>query len=112
MKLSTKIQKLFDDIFKGKDYYKFLNLLSTYDNRFHTIVIKVDMEPMELIQKLRLISFLILSSIFKYKTDTFERIGEIETEFLVIRSYQDRKYQMNIILFKDSGIIQISILEI
>ena len=37
---------------------------------------------------------------------------ESENGFLIIRSYQDDKYQMNITLFKDSGIMQINILEI
>ena len=115
MKLSKKIQKLFNDTFKEKDYYTFLESLSTFDNRYHTIIIRMDMISLtELIQKVRLLSFLILSSssIFKYKNIAIRHFEESENGFLIIRSYQDDKYQMNITLFKDSGIMQINILEI
>lgn len=113
MKLSKKIQKLFNDTFKEKDYYTFLESLSTIDNRYHTIIIRMDMISLtELIQKVRLLSFLILSSIFKYKDIVIRHFEESENGFLIIRSYQDDKYQMNITLFKDSGIMQINILEI
>lgn len=112
MKLSKKIQKLFNDTFKEKDYYTFLESLSTFDNRYHTII-RMDMISLtELIQKVRLLSFLILSSIFKYKDIAIRHFEESENGFLIIRSYQDDKYQMNITLFKDSGIMQINILEI
>lgn len=112
MKLSKKIQKLFNDTFKEKDYYTFLESLSTFDNRYHTIIIRMDMISLtELIQKVRLLSFLI-SSIFKYKNIAIRHFKESENGFLIIRSYQDDKYQMNITLFKDSGIMQINILEI
>lgn len=109
MKLSKKIQKLFNDTFKEKDYYTFLESLSTFDNRYHTIIIRMDMISLT---ELRLLSFLILSSIFKYKNIAIRHFEESENGFLIIRSYQDDKYQMNITLFKDSGIMQINILEI
>ena len=113
MKLSKKIQKLFNDTFKEKDYYTFLESLSTFDNRYHTIIIRMDMISLtELIQEVWLLSFLILSSIFKYKDIAIRHFEESENGFLIIRSYQDDKYQMNITLFKDSGIMQINILEI
>lgn len=116
MKLSKKIRKLFNDSFKEKDYYTFLESLSTFDNRYHTIIIRMNMISLtELIQKVRLLSFLILSSIFKYnkyKDIAIRHFEESENGFLIIRSYQDDKYQMNITLFKDSGIMQINILEI
>lgn len=113
MKLSKKIQKLFNDTFKEKDYYTFLESLSAFDNRYHTIIIRMDMISLtELIQKVRLLSFLILSSIFKYKNIGIRHFEESENGFLIIRSYQDDKYQMNITIFKDSGIMQINILEI
>lgn len=112
MRLSKKIQKFFNDTFKEKDYYTFLESLSTLDNRYHTIIIRMDMISLtELIQKVRLLSFLILSSIFKYKNIATRHFEESENGFLIIRSYQDDKYQMNITLFKDSGIMQINILE-
>ena len=112
MKLSKKIQKLFNDTYKEKDYYTFLESLSTFDNRYHTIIIRMDMISLtELIQKVRLLSFLILSSI-KYKDIAIRHFEESENWFLIIRSYQDDEYQMNITLFKDSGIMQINILEI
>lgn len=113
MKLSKKIQKLSNDTFKEKDYYTFLKSLSTFDNRYHTIIIRMDMISLtELIQKVRLLSILILLSIFKCKDIAIRHFEESENGFLIIRSYQDDKYQMNITLFKDSGIMQINILEI
>ena len=48
----------------------------------------------------------------KYKNIAIRHFEESENGFLIIRSYQDDKYQMNITLFKDSGIMQINILEI
>lgn len=113
MKLSKKIRKLLNDTFDGKDYYTHLESFSTFNGRYHTIIVRMDMESLiELIQKIRLLSFLILSSIFKYKDIAIRHFEESENGFLIIRSYQDDKYQMNITLLKDSGIIQINILEI
>lgn len=114
MKLSKKIRKLLNDTFDEKDYYTHLESFSTFNDRYHTIIIRMDMISLtELIQKVRLLSFLILSSIFnKYKDIAIRHFEESENGFLIIRSYQDDKYQMNITLLKDSGIIQINILEI
>lgn len=116
MKLITKLKRTITELFGGFPNFAILMDKGTkFQSHNHSIlIIKFDMEtltPMELIQKTRLCSILILEYILGYKDAVHREFEEIETKTQVIRTYSDNDYQLTFITYKQDGSVVISILE-